>query len=311
MSLKEESIMPLTPELRAQMARDMQSNRKFDGDTDIPSECRTFTDLADMETIERPSVCGWPYKLYIFKAKNKKPSSPLHINIHGGGWLIGHMPNDTLWSAWLADQIGGVVVDIDYTTTEYSSFPVPMEQCMDAARFTFDHLADWDCDPKRVSCGGYSAGGQLTMSISAVSRMQGNPLPFCLLVNGYGPNEMRYNDSVIKQVPEFWKTQEHRSAGFAVLMSDDNPAMMDDPSIDFMMAPESALAALPPTMILGAANDVFRFQNLEQGKRLASLGVEVTMKVFPDTSHGFIPHFMPHWREAGTMIVNAIMNTSL
>ena len=46
-------------------------------------------------------------------------------------------------------------------------------------------------------------------------------------------------------------------------------------------------------------------------KALAALGVEVTMKVFPDTSHGFIPHFMPHWQEAGAMIVKAILNTSL
>ena len=63
--------MPLTPEMRAVMARDMQSNRKFDGDTDIPEECRRFTDLADKITVGRPAVCGWPYKLYIFTAKNK------------------------------------------------------------------------------------------------------------------------------------------------------------------------------------------------------------------------------------------------
>ena len=303
--------MPLSPEMRAIMARDMQSNRKFDGDTDIPDECRGFIDLAEMETVEQPAVCGWPYKLYIFTAKNKKPNSPLHINIHGGGWLIGHMPNDTLWSAWLADQIEGVVVDVDYTTTEFAAFPVPLEQCLDAVRYTMDHLRDWDCDPGRISCGGYSAGGQLTMSIAAVSAMRGNPLPFCLLINGYGPNDMHYDETEVHAIPEYWKTQEYRGAGFSVLMSDDNAALMDDPSIDFMAAPEEILAALPPTMILGAARDVFRFQNLEQGKKLAALGVEVTMKIFPDTSHGFIPHFMPHWREAGDLIVKAIRNTAL
>ena len=49
----------------------------------------------------------------------------------------------------------------------------------------------------------------------------------------------------------------------------------------------------------------------ELGKRLAALGTEVTMKRFPDTAHGFIPHFMPHWKEAGDLIVRAIRNTSL
>ena len=302
--------MPLTPELRARMAKDMQQNRKFDGDTDIPAQCRAFAGLADMETVERPAVCGFPYKLYVFTAKNKKPGSPLHVNIHGGGWLVGHMPNDTLWSAWLAEQIGGVVVDVDYTTTEFASFPVPMEQCLDAARYAFDHAREWDCDPGRVSCGGYSAGGQLTMSLTLTAMMRGEKLPFCLLINGYGPNEMRYDEDVL-QIPEYWKTREHRNAGFGVLMTDDHAELMNDPTIDFMMAPEAALAALPPTMILGAASDVFRFQNLEQGKRLAELGVEVTMKIFPGAVHGFIPHFMPCWKEAAAMIVKAIRNTSL
>lgn len=303
--------MSLSPELRARMARDMQSNRKFDGDTDIPAECRGFAGLATMETVERPSVCGWPYKIYIFTAKHKKPCSPLHINIHGGGWLIGHMPNDTLWCAWLAEQIGGVVVDVDYTTTESASFPVPLEQCMDAARYAFDHLESWDCDPRRVSAGGYSAGGQLTMSMAVVSCMRGEPLPFCMLVNGYGPNEMQYDEKAAKSVPEYWKTQEYRMAGFGVLMSDDNKEMLSTPDIDFMAASEEVLAALPPTVILGAANDVLRFQNLEQARRLASLGVEVTVKIFPDTFHGFIPHFMPHWDEAGKLIAHRIITTSM
>ena len=303
--------MSLTPEMRARMARDMQSNRKFDGDTDIPAACRAFADLAVMETVERPAVCGWPYKLYIFTAKNKRPNSPLHVNIHGGGWLIGHMPNDTLWSAWVADQISGVVVDIDYTTTEYASFPVPLEQVLDAARYVFDHVEAWDCDPRRVSCGGYSAGGHLTMDHVIAARMRGETLPYALLINGYGPNDVKYDDAVVESVPEYWKTQQHRNAGFGVLMTDGNAAMMSDPMIDFMAAPEEVLAALPPTMILAAARDPFRFQNLEQGSRLAALGVEVTMKVFPDTFHGFIPHFMPHWEEAGAMIVKAIKNTCL
>jgi len=301
--------MSLTPELRARMARDMQSNRKFDGDTDIPAACRSFIERAVMETVERPAVCGWPYRLYIFTAKNKKANSPLHINIHGGGWLIGHMPNDSLWSAWLADQIGGVVVDVDYTTTEFASFPVPLEQCLDAAHYTFEHVKEWGCNPAQVSVGGYSAGGQLTMSLTLTAMMRGEKLPFCLLINGYGPNEMRYDEDVL-QIPEYWKTREHRNAGFGVLMTDDHAELMNDPTIDFMMAPEAALAALPPTMILGAASDVFRFQNLEQGKRLAELGVEVTMKIFPETGHGFIPHFMPHWEEAGALIVQRILTTS-
>lgn len=302
--------MSLTPELRARMARDMQSNRKFDGDTDIPAECKAFSALSDVETVERPAVCGFPYKIYVHTAKNKKPGSPVHVNIHGGGWLIPHMPNDTLWSAWLADQIEGVVVDVDYTTTEFASFPVPLEQCLDAARYAFAHLAEWGCDPKKVSMGGYSAGGQLTMAVAVAARMRKEELPFCLLLNGYGPNDMRY-DPKATEIPEYWKTQQYRGVGFSVLMGDENAELMEDPTIDFMNAPDDILATLPSTMILGAANDPFHLQNLEQARKLANLGVETTCKIYPDTFHGFIPHFMKHWDEAGDFIVRMIRATSL
>lgn len=302
--------MPLAPELRAVMARDMQSNRKFDGDTDIPDECRKFDQLSRMETVEMPPVDGWPYKLYIFHAKNKTPNCPVHINVHGGGWLLGHMLNDTLWSSWLADQIKGVVVDVDYTTTEYASHPVALHQGMDAARYTFAHCQEWGGDPKRVSMGGYSAGGGLTMGVAVAAGMSGEKLPFCLLVDGYAPHDIRYDENA-KEIPEFWKTQEHRTAGFGVLLSDDNPELLSDPSICFVEAPDSVLAALPPTLVLAAASDPFRHQNLEQATKLASAGVEVTVKVYPDTVHGFIPHFMPHWREAGDLIVRGILHSGI
>lgn len=302
--------MPLTLEMRATLARDMQSNRKFDGDTDIPDECRNFDQLADMETVEMPAIDGWPYKIYIFRAKNMVPNCPIHINAHGGGWLIGHMPNDALWCAWLADQIRGIVVDVDYTTTEYASHPVGLHQGIDATRYTFAHCAEWGCDPKRVSMGGYSAGGSMTMGTAVATRMAGEVLPFCLLVNGYAPHDIRYEDKV-KEIPGYWKTQEYRNAGFGVLLTDDNAGLTEDPTIFFIGAPDEVLASLPPTLILAAAGDPFRFQNLDQAVKLASVGVEVTVKVYPDTVHGFIPHFMPHWREAADLIVRSIKSASL
>lgn len=301
--------MPLTPELRAIMARDMQSNRKFDGDTDIPAECKAFIDLADMETVEMPAVDGWSYRIYIFRAKNRTDNCPVHINVHGGGFLIGHMPNDTLWSAWLADQIQGIVVDVDYTTTEFAPYPVFLNQARDAARYTYAHCEAWGGDVKRISMGGYSAGGMITLGCGMYA-LQNQECHYCLLVDGYGPGDMRY-ESKFREVPEYWKTQEHRNVGFGVLMSDDDAEVMSDPYLYPLGAPDDMFIGLPPTLIISAATCGFRFQDEELGKRLASLGVEVTMKRFPDTAHGFIPHFMPHWEEAGDLIVRAIKGASL
>ena len=302
--------MALTKEMRAIMARDMQSNRKFDGDTDIPEECRAFAALADMEEVDRPAVGGFPYKIYIWRAKNRTENCPVHINIHGGGWLIGHMPNDSLWSAWLADQIQGIVVDLDYTTTEEASHPTALLQGCDAARWTFEHVKEWGGDPKRVSMGGYSAGGALTMGIEVETLMKNEALPFCLLINGYGPHDMRFDPSVLS-IPEYWKTQKYRGEGFSALLSDEDPSVMEDPSIYIVGAPDEVLSSFPPTVILAAEGCTFRGQNMDLGVCLANHGVEVTMKVYPDTVHGFIPHFMKHWEEAADLIVRCIKGASL
>lgn len=299
--------MPLTKELRARMARDMLVNRKFDGDTDIPAECRAFAGLAKMELIQRPAVDGWPYTIRLFTANHKKPCSPVHINLHGGGFLIGHMPNDDLWSAWLAEQIGGVVVDVDYTTTDQASHPVALDQCRDAARFTYAQCKAWDCDEKRISIGGYSAGGTLTMACG-MAALKNNECPYCLLVNGYGPSDMRYDPQVM-ELPEYWIS--HRNDAFSVLLSDADPAVMELPELYPLGAKDDDLRGLPPTLILAADKCPFHEQNLTLGNRLADLGVEVTMKRYADTVHGFIPHFMAHWQEAAELIVKMINNTSL
>ena len=299
--------MSLTQELRARMAQDMLGNRKFDGDTDIPEECRPFANMSHMQVIQRPAVDGWPYTIRLFIAKNKQPLSPVHINIHGGGFLIGYMPNDALWSAWLAEQIHGMVVDVDYTCTDQAAHPVALNQCRDAARFAYAHCEEWDCDPRRISMGGYSAGGTLTMAC-AMAALKNDECPYCLLVNGYGPADMRY-DPAVMELPEFWLS--HRNDGFAVLLSDADPAVMETPFLYPLGAPDEDLRGLPRTLILAADNCPFHEQNMALGKRLADLGVEIIMKRYPGTGHGFIPHFMAHWQEAAALIVQTINTTSL
>jgi len=300
--------MSLSPELRARMAFDMQENAVFDGDTQYPEACYAFADLAEQETVEMPAVHGFPFKIYIVKAKNRTKNCPLHINIHGGGFLLPHYINDSLWSAWLADRIGGVVVDVDYTTTEFAPHPVALEQGKAAVRYAFAHCAAWDCDAKRISIGGYSAGGVFTIALGMWARDEG--LPLCLLVNGYGPADMRY-DLRDTNAAGYWKTAEGRGTGFSVLLSDGDPAVMEEPCYWHLGAPDELLSHLPPTLIIAAGECAFRFQNEQLGAKLASLGVEVTMKRVPGARHGFIPHFMDHWEEGADLIVRMIRASSL
>ena len=52
---------------------------------------------------------------YIFTAKNRTKNCPVHINVHGGGFVRPHVLRDEIYSAKVADAIQGIVVDVDYS----------------------------------------------------------------------------------------------------------------------------------------------------------------------------------------------------
>ena len=84
-------------------------------------EVQNFTKLSKRETVELEAE-GYPFRVYINTANHKTENSPLFINIHGGGWYIGHEVNDVYFAAWLAENIGGVVVDVDYSEETMNVF---------------------------------------------------------------------------------------------------------------------------------------------------------------------------------------------
>lgn len=301
--------MSIDPERRDRMTKYLRASSKFHGEFKYPEACYPFADLATQQTVEMPPEDGFGYKIYIFTAKNRTSNCPVHINIHGGGFVNPHQINDSLWSAWLADAIQGVVVDVDYTLSDEAPYPVCLDQCRAVGRYVYAHCAEWDCDPKRISVGGYSAGGTLSIGV-AMKAIETHECLYCLVVDGYAPSDLHY-EAEDTQKDEYWVTPEGRNVAFMELLTDGDPALSVDPYLCHDRASDDLLARMPRTVICAAGECPFRFQNEAFGKRLASLGVEVTMRRFLGAVHGFIPHFMEHWQEGAELIVRAIRTASL
>lgn len=302
--------MSLPQEVREKMVKYLQSSSTFHGEFKYPDWAFEFADRATCQTVEMPPVSGHPYTIYIYTAKNKKPDCPVHINIHGGGFSNPHQINDALWSAWLADQIQGMVVDVDYTLSGDAAWPTCLEQCRDAGRYTYAHCAQWGCDPKQISIGGYSAGGTLTMAVLMKAKETGE-VPYCLGVNGYGPCELDMCEKDRPQQPEYWTTAEGRNFAFVDLLFDGDVEKSHDPYFAAANASDEQLTGLPPVLVISAGEDPFRFENERMALRLATLGNQVTVCRVVGARHGFIPHFMEHWNEGGRMIVKAIKAAAL
>ena len=130
-----------------------------------PEEIMAYPNLCEeIESISR-TVDGFSYRMDILRAKNRGENCPLFINIHGGGFIGPHRENDTYFSAYMADQIHGITVDLDYTLSDAAPYPVALHQCMDALDYVAEHANTWGASAKDISVGGYSAGGALTAAM--------------------------------------------------------------------------------------------------------------------------------------------------
>ena len=303
--------MALSPDRKARMGAYLKGSSKFHGEFKYPEECYPFADLATCVGVDMPPEDGFGYHIDIYTAKNRTDNCPVHINIHGGGFVCPHQINDSLWSAWLADAIQGVVVDVnDYTLSDEAPWPVCLDQCRAVGRYVYAHCGEWGCDPKRISIGGYSAGGTLSVAVAAKAVDNGE-CPYCLLVNGYGPSDLACDLKAVADRDEYWLDPSLRHVAFMDLLADGEEERMMDPYLHQVSLPDQVLAKFPRTVICSGGECPFREQNEEFGHRLASLGVEVTMRRFLGAVHGFIPHFMDHWQEGAELIARSIRNAGL
>ena len=216
-----------------------------------------------------------------------------------------------LRGALAAKSAQGVVVDVnDYTLSDEAPWPVCLDQCRAVGRYVYAHCQEWGCDPKRISVGGYSAGGVLAVAV-AMKAAQNGECPYCLVVNGYGPTDIVCDIKAVADKDEYWLDPSMRNVAFMDLLADGDEELMRDPYLWQAGAPDELLAGLPPVVICSGGECPFREQDEEFGRRLASLGVEVTMRRFLGAVHGFIPHFMDHWQEGAELIARSIRTAGL
>lgn len=303
--------MPLTEERKKELLEilDRTSSKiKNASLMKYPKECEKFLDLSEEKVITR-TVDGYPYTLYIYQSRNRSAGCPVHINIHGGGFAIGHAPNDSMYSSYLADQIRGIVVDLDYTTSKVAPYPAAFDQCYDAARYTFEQCEAWGGDKRKISIGGFSAGGVLAAGI-VLKAADTNDFKFCLQVLGYPPldniiNPIYKKDGLNRILPV------EREEAFTELYFAGNKKAMASPYASPIYASDEQLRKAPRTLVISAGGCNFRFEDEEYAERLASLGVEVTVKRFVGALHGFIPHFGEYWKYGADLIVRSIRNSRI
>lgn len=243
--------------------------------------------------LEAPAA---PVRLVISTAKDKAPSCPVHINMHGGGFVYPQDQDDDLYCAHLAAEIHGIVVDIDYATSWEHPFPCALEQCYAVVQWVFAHCESWGGDLKRVSIGGHSAGGCLTAAI-AMRAAATKEFSLCLQILDY---------AALDNYQAVLPGGNERSCAFSRLYADGDDRVLQTPFCSPAFATDDMLRGLPPALVINAGHCPFKKDNEQYALRMAAQGNEVTIRCFMDSPHGFTIRMGGEWQQAQELIIRTI-----
>jgi acetyl esterase len=104
-----------------------------------------------------------------------EPAAPGLLYIHGGGFVMSDLRLFSGTVLRVADELGVVVVAVEYRLAPEHPFPAPLEDCYAVLSWMIDNAAELGIDPARVGVLGESAGGGLAAGLALLARDRGGP----------------------------------------------------------------------------------------------------------------------------------------
>lgn len=222
----------------------------------------------------------------IYTPKGSGPF-PVTMMFHGGGWVIGDLETVDAQSRQVSNQVGCVVVAVDYRLAPEHRFPAAAEDCYDATIWAYENSTHLNADPTRLAVAGDSAGGNLAAVVAQMARDQeGPPLVFQLLVYPVTKGDEFKTDSYRDNAEGYMLTAESMH-WFWNHYTD--ASERSNPYASPLCA--SDLSNLPPALIQVAEFDPLRDEGIQYADALSAAGVDARSRCYDGFIHGFFSHF--------------------
>jgi len=246
--------------------------------------------LAGIEVPDNPNVVkedrtvpgpdGEPdISVRIYRPRNAEGTLPGIYFIHGGGMILGNIQGEDPVATLLCDQVGAVVVSVEYRLSPEHPHPAPVEDCYAGLKWMAANAADLGYDPDRLGLYGGSAGGGLVIATALLARDRGGPavkfmMPIYPMIDD--TNETASSQEITDI--GIWDRSGNIEAWAWYLGG--KPA-------DQYAAPTRAedLAGLPPAFIDVGTVDLFRDEDIAFAQRLMQAGVPTELHIHPGSYH--------------------------
>ncbi|KAL4795287.1 Alpha/Beta hydrolase protein [Aspergillus venezuelensis] len=236
---------------------------------------------------------------------------PVHLNFHGGGWVLGGLASEAAWCRCICNDSSIVVIDVDYRLAPQYPFPTALYDCWSAVLWTIYNAASLKIDPNSVSIGGLSSGGQMTAVLAHFARDRSPPINLKLQLMIVPATDMRYVPLSITDAEHLtestcrYPSAIHfsdlpwsplaRESWFLNYYIGTDPAKREAILSDWRMTPVLAptFQGLAPAHIVTAEFDVERDEGEYYGQLLKNAGNIVTMKRYNGVPHAFAHYNHP------------------
>ncbi|GAA4694355.1 alpha/beta hydrolase [Pseudonocardia yuanmonensis] len=274
--------MPLDPQFRTVL--DTLTAAGFAGLTggDAPTARERYRTLAlsrrgpgfvpePVAGVEDTTADGVPVRLYTPMQDRGRAV----VYLHGGGWVVGDLDTHDPLCRRVANELGAVVVSVDYRLAPEHPFPAGLDDAVTALRWTLAR------HPERpVGVAGDSAGASLAAGLALRARDAGLPLAAQLLF--YPATDPSMTSPSVRENGEgyflthadmIWFLEQYVPGGGAGI-----------PEVDLLTAD---VAGVAPAVVATAEFDPLRDEGAAYTERLAAAGVPVEHLSGAGLVHGF------------------------
>ena len=250
---------------------------------------------------------GGSIPIRIYQPEGEHGPKPVLVFFHGGGFVVGSIESHHGVCGALASKANAIVVSVGYRLAPEHRFPAAVDDAVAATRWVIREAASFGGDPRAVSVGGDSAGGNLSAVVAQVTRADAVRPVFQLLVypatdlTRAMPSHRMFSDG-------FMLTK--RSLDFYLDQYLNDESEKTDPRGSPLFAKD--FSGLPPAMVLTAGFDPLRDEGRAYADALRSAGVQVEYRCLEGSVHGFFSFggAMDHARRAVDAAAAAIRATA-
>lgn len=277
---------------KIELAKNLRANRLQN--SLVPEKYKVYMEGTKVEKIIVETSEG-PCTVYRVEKPGRTKESAAFISIHGGGFVQTYDPRDLAFAQRIAFEVGIVVFDVDYNLSPEYAFPSAINQVYEMTAWIFQNAGRFNILADRIMMGGHSAGGSLTAAV-ALKANTTKAFKLALQILDYPALDQVVEPEDRPPVPGNIIPNE-RMRAFRDLYINRNEDRKD-PLASPVLAPPEMLRGLPRAVVNTAETDILCSEGERYALMLAQSGVEVTLKRWPGSGHGFITYFNGQYDEA-------------